>query len=627
MDLGFKLKNADRPHFFEVAIWLVFTLGMMIKCIYFQFNTGISYLNLFNDKNITMLIGTAASIIIISALILLISNKRRFTVMMIFDSILSLLLLADSLYFRYYRNVLSVPCLYQLKLVGSTGDSISSLFRLSDLIYFLDIPLIIPGLILIYKLYPKKIIKKLHRNMKLAISALLLLIGSLVLVLSFNIAGSGMFKYDNNYIINRMGVFYFHCYDIQQFAKNNLLTDKSLSAEESAMILEHLEKRRNADTNDISPLAGTQKDKNLIVVQLEAIQNFLMFSKINGMEVTPNLNRIARESLYFSNAYYQIAGGNTSDAEFLSNCSLYPVEKGSVYFIHPTNKYHSLPWLLKDEGYETFVAHANNSSFWNRNIMYGNVGFDDYFSDVNFEIDSILGWGLEDKSFFTQCVEKLEDKEKFYAFLISLSSHHPYSMFKDFEFDTGKYEGTILGNYLKAANYVDSAIGLLFDQLEEKNMLENTMVVLYGDHFGMSREDFKYSSEFLGVDNNEYNWIKNDGIPLIIYGKGIKPARIEKACGQIDILPTIASLMGLETPYAMGKNLLSDSPGYVILRNGTVITNDFIWMNSTENLYDFDSGRKMDVAPYLNRINELHKDLQISDLILFKNAFSKIDAD
>ncbi|MDD4495889.1 MAG: hypothetical protein PHV32_16385, partial [Eubacteriales bacterium] len=175
-------ENIKEPHYFEVLLWLVFSIGLILKCIYFQFNTGISFESPFSKVNFLMWAATAASVVIISSIILLVSNKRRYTVMIAFDVVLSLLLLSDTLYFRYYRNVLTVPCLYQLKLVGSTGDSITNLFRMSDLMYFVDIVLIITAVILIRKLKPGKIITKLNRKFKLVIAVILLLFASLVMV-------------------------------------------------------------------------------------------------------------------------------------------------------------------------------------------------------------------------------------------------------------------------------------------------------------------------------------------------------------------------------------------------------------------------------------------------------------
>ncbi|WDU84411.1 LTA synthase family protein [Caloramator sp. Dgby_cultured_2] len=143
-----------------------------------------------------------------------------------------------------------------------------------------------------------------------------------------------------------------------------------------------------------------------MVVQLEAFQGFVLERKINGQELTPNLNKLAKDSLVFENYYYQTAWGGTSDAEFLSNVSLLPARDGSVYYQYAGNKYDALPKELKGIGYFTAVMHANRPGFWNRTNMYRALGFDKYESEKDFNIDEIQGMGLSDKSFLNRQLKK-----------------------------------------------------------------------------------------------------------------------------------------------------------------------------------------------------------------------------
>ena len=145
---------------------------------------------------------------------------------------------------------------------------------------------------------------------------------------------------------------------------------------------------------------------------------------------------------------------------------------GAVYFKFPTNIYESLPKMLKQKGYTSYVFHANNPSFWNRTEMYKAIGFDKFINSKNFVLDDQLGWGLSDKSFFRQSLEMIDASKPFYGFFITLSSHHPYNYFDDYDgFDVGDYEDTMTGNYVKAANYVDQAIGQLFDDLKQEGCM------------------------------------------------------------------------------------------------------------------------------------------------------------
>lgn len=608
----------------EIVIWLLFACGMFFKCMYLQSGTGLNTAVTDPSINFRMAIVTIASVLIITGAILLFSNKKRYILLMIVDILLSVLLMFDIIYFRYYKNVLTVPCIAQLGLVGSTGDSISSLFKLNDLVFFADIIPLVIILVMICLARGNKLFVKLKLNVRLAISLFLIAVGTVTMVWFNDGIGKGVFRFDNNYAVKRMGVFYSHCQDVGQFFTNIVFGDKSLNDDEISQITDFLRDPLRNTENTANGYTGTQAGKNLVIIQLEAIQNFLLFSEINGHEVTPNLNRLANESLYFKNTFFQIAGGNTSDAEFVINNSLYPAGKGSVYFLHPSNRYHSLPLIMKNEGYKTIAAHANDADFWNRRVMYGNIGFDNYYIDEDYDLDEIVGWGLSDVSFFRQTLDKLKGEDPFYAFLITLSSHHPYAMFNNYEFDTGKYEGTMMGNYLKASHYLDKSIGAFFEQLKEDGLDKDTLVVIVGDHFGMTKDDFGMVADYLGVPDNPYEWIMNQEVPLIIHGDGIEPAVIEKICAQVDIMPTIANLMGLDSPYTLGKDLLSDLEGYAVLRDGTVITDEYIWLVRNDTLYAYESGKELDYRLFSEEIQKIQNELAISDLVLYKNAFEKI---
>ena len=167
-------------------------------------------------------------------------------------------------------------------------------------------------------------------------------------------------------------------------------------------------------------------------MQLEAIQQFVIGTKFNGKEITPNLNKFINDSAYFENFYYQIGAGNTSDAEFLANTSLYPLNEGAVYFRFPANTYESTANLLKKQGYATYAAHANNPSFWNRMEMYKALGFDKFINSKSLVLDEFLGWGLSDMSFLKQSLNKIDVSRPFYGFFITLSSHYPFNYFEDY---------------------------------------------------------------------------------------------------------------------------------------------------------------------------------------------------
>ncbi|HHV59350.1 MAG TPA: LTA synthase family protein [Clostridiaceae bacterium] len=428
---------------------------------------------------------------------------------------------------------------------------------------------------------------------------------------------------DDNYIISQEGLLYFHYYDMVRFVDENFLKDTELSVEEREKLTKFYEGRQKESDR----FFGEGKGRNVIVVQMEAIQNFLINLEVGDKEVTPNLNRLVNDFVYFNNLFFQVAGGNTSDAEFLSNNSLYPVDNGSVYYRFPNNKFISLPSLLKKEGYYTSVYHAFEREYWNRDEFYKTILFDSYLSKDDFDNTEELGWGLSDKEFLRQTAEFLSQSEQpFYSFIITLSSHHPFSYFQEFdEIDAGELEGTLIGNYLEAAHYVDKAIGAFIQDLKSKGLYDNSIIVLYGDHGAIQRDELELISGLLQIEPNEPEWRKLQEVPLFIRWPGMQDAGVNSTVGgQIDILPTICNILGIKTPFAMGKDLFNTKREYAVFRNHDVVTKQFIYINAKETIYDW-NGNELDLEEYIDEINLLLNELEVSDIILENDAFKNIN--
>ena len=285
-------------------------------------------------------------------------------------------------------------------------------------------------------------------------------------------------KYSNNYIAKKFGVLYSHIDSTRLFISDLVIDDSKLTKEEADLVRKVY---KDNSTKRSVKYRGSASGMNLIVVQMEAIQEFVINRTINGREITPNLNRLAREGLYFENLYCQTADGNTSDAEFIFNTSLYPANEGAVFNLYFENTYHSLAQTLAAKGYDTVSFHGFKPEFYNRDVMHKKLGFKQFVNEEDFVLDDLAGWkcgALSDKSFFRQSLDIMDSmKEPYYAFLITLSSHHPFTWFEDYDFDVGKYEGTYLGNYLKAANYLDSSIGLFMEELERRGLDKRSHVL------------------------------------------------------------------------------------------------------------------------------------------------------
>lgn len=393
----------------ELILWVAVVFAIMIKLFYFQFTTRLNVRPIFTEWNIYMLVSSFGILLIIVSLFILLFNKKRRLMLIILDAILTLLVFSDTIYYRYYYSALSVSVIYQLGLVGSVGDSILKLLKIKDLVFIIDFPFLIGGLFLIKRINRNNI-KPFKLKYRAITAIIVFILGYAAVSYAYKNADKDSFPYDNNYIIRYLGINYYHYYDAKRFIKENYLTDRTLSTEEKTKIENYFNEKPKTTDN----FKGIAKGKNLIIVQVEALQHFVINRKTEaGEEITQNLNKLIKESAYFDNFYFQIGGGNTSDAEFLVNTSLYPAKEGSVYFRFPNNKYHSLGNILKEMDYNTYVFHANNPTFWNRHIMYDSIGFDKFKSNKAYVLDEYVGWGLGDASFYKQSLDSININEPF----------------------------------------------------------------------------------------------------------------------------------------------------------------------------------------------------------------------
>jgi len=569
-----------------------------------------------------MLTASFGMLLIIMGLVMLISNKRRITAMFICYLFLTILLIADTNFYRYYYGIITIPVLFHvnIRLLNSVDQSIFSLFEIKDLIYILDIPVMIAGVILINK----KGVQKINTKKKIIACMLSIILGLSALLTTFFRVDIDAFAHNSNYVTKSLGVLYSHVDATKRYIENTLFNEDELSKEEEQELKEFFSSKQKASEN----YRGIAKGKNLIVVQMEAMQEFVINRSIEGREITPNLNKLIKESLYFDNIYYQVAGGNTSDAEFLCNNSLYPAKEGAVYAIYPENFYYSLPKAMKEQGYTTYAMHGFRPDFWNRQEMYKALGFDVFVSEEDYELDEFAGWesnALSDSSFFRQSVEKIDTSKPFYSFLVTLSSHHPFTYFENYDgFDAGKYEGTYIGNYIKAASYADKCLGEFITNLKKRGLFDNSLLVLYGDHSAVPKHQADELMEFLDTSFSETEWAKLQKVPLIIHCPGLRNGEIESITGgQIDIFPTIANLMGFDAPFAVGKDLLNSDNGYAVFRNGSVITDRYFYDNNIREIYDIKSGTPLNWKDFKDELEGYINELYISDTIIEKDAFRK----
>ena len=334
----------------------------------------------------------------------------------------------------------------------------------------------------------------------------------------------------------------------------------SLSEAEEAEIADFAGQRGHQDNAMSGALAG----KNLILIQLEAIDTWMV-------DYMPNLKAVKEQSLVFSNHYtpaYITAG--TFNTEFIVNAGILPGSSGTPTSVYTRNAFpSSLANLFREQGYTAESFHGSEGGVYNREQIHLNLGYEAYHSGSDM--------GMEDYTMDSDLMvafDDMTDEAPFFTFIITYSGHGPYSDENPIYLahaDEAKAEAARTdGHYVHAvahAKETDAFIGELMDALEEKNLLEDTAVAFYADHYNYYMLDDDLNMDIKGVDS--LNLLQHTD--FFIYSKDLEPGSVEKYTSSIDVLPTLANLFGLRADYAYltGDDAFSQEGGYVFFNDNT----------------------------------------------------------
>jgi len=350
-------------------------------------------------------------------------------------------------------------------------------------------------------------------------------------------------------------------------------------------------------------LFGAAEGRNLIVIQMESIQNLVVDRDYFGQDIMPVLNGMIHNpgTVYFNNFYSQIGSGNTSDAEFAANNSIMASVESYTYQLYQNNYFRGLPWILKEHGYRSYVLHGYKKKFWNREAIYPVLGFERFFSDDDFINDNIEGIGggnivgISDHAFYEQASVYMEEfTQPFYSLLITLSTHHSFKLPEYLrEIKIRPQEDNIVGDYINSAHYTDKCIGEFIELMKEKGLYDNSIFVFYGDHFGLSKADKRIDDTLPGWLGAPYRYDQMMNVPLIIHIPGTDiNAVYENSGGQIDFMPTMAYLLGIEkldTLY-FGQNLFTGEDSIVAVQThmlkGSYIKGDQVFEISRDGIFE-----------------------------------------
>lgn len=615
-----RLKKSASRYVMTNKLFLTYLLFSICGCIILR--------NVTIDKSFSLVsfASEVGMILLVGSFGYFINPKNQYKYYQTWLIIFTIMQIVNSVYYTFYASFASLGELATLKQAETVTDSIFVELRLVDFIYVL-----FP--ILFYYIHSgiKKTsyynyIAKVENGKKMFLSTLLC---SLVfLIFSFINATSSDFsrlskQWNRVYIVERFGIVLYQSNDIFQTIKPKI---SSLFGYEEAnkLYIDYFNNEENLKYNNDNKYTGILEGYNIVYVHLESMQDFLMDLEFNDEEVTPNLNKLAKEGMFFSNFYPQISIGTSSDAEYIMLTGLLPASNGTVFVSYPDNKFVSMATLLKDLGYHTFSMHGNYASMWNRSKIHPNLGYEELIFRDQFVFDEeteTIGLGINDKLFFQQGLEKLAIMENtydnYFGTIITLSNHSPFKYNEAFDYDlsvTYQDSDTLeevktcylceksIGDYIVSSHYADEALGEFINAIKNSENFNNTLFVFYGDHDAkFSHKDLNYlynydyktgelkdekDPAYISYDNYDHNL--NKKTPLILWTKNNKlkskiKGEINNVMGMYDVLPTLLNMLDIDYDYVLGHDIFNiKEDNYVVFPNGNYLTNKVYYNSSAE---------------------------------------------
>lgn len=577
-------------------------------------------------QNILLVFNPIPFALILFGIALFFRGKVSYWIMMIIDWIESIWLFANILYYREFSDFITLGVVKSTGSVSNNlGLSIMKIIRPADFFVFIDV-------LLLTILLLTKVIKVDKRPVRYRQGLISVVSGIILFGLNLGVADKDRPQlltrtFDNNYIVKYLGMNFYAGYNTYQTIKQ---TETRKNAKKSDLDKALKFARKNYLPPNME-YYGKEKGKNVFVIHLESFQQFMIDYKWDGQEVTPNINAFYhnKNTLSFDNFFNQVGQGKTSDAETMLENSLYGLPSGSVMTEYGgSNTFDAMPAILDQHGYTTASFHGDVGSFWNRINTYKAWGYQ-YFFDKNYftsKEDYNVGYGLKDKIFLKQAVNYIQQlPQPFYAKIITLTNHYPYELDKQNQSipKTKTGDDTVDG-YVQTARYLDQSFGEFINYLKKTGLYNNSMIVVYGDHYGISNNHPKAIAQLLGKKSvNSYDLAMFQKVPFMIYGPGLKGGINHAYCGEIDVMPTLLDLLGIkDSQYLMlGQDMLNPKHSQTIaFRDGNFVSPTLskigskVYNNKGENVADKLTNEQ---KKWVNEQQDyVDKQLEISDQVI-----------
>lgn len=386
----------------------------------------------------------------------------------------------------------------------------------------------------------------------------------------------------------------------------------------------------NKTITDKNDYTGMFKDKNLIVIMMESANDIFI-----NQEYYPNFYKLYSEGWSWDNNYSPRNSCATMNNEFSGMTSLYSIYNTCTASKYKNNSYfESIFNLFNKQNYVTFSSHDYTEAYYPRSTIHKNMGSGEYYGVQKLGIsysNEYKNWANDDE--FMEAVLKIIDKktsnkEHFMTWLTTVSSHQPYSVdsiqgdkYYNMTKDTG-YPSDVR-RYMSKLKILDDGLGVLLKGLEDRGILDDTVIVLYGDHYpyGISKE---HLNEVLEYDTEED--MNAEQVPFVIYNSTVEAKKFDQYTFYLNILPTLANLFDLDYDprYYLGTDLFSnDAESLTVFADGSW-KNEVGYYNAKKNKMKYYTDKTY-TTEELNEINnEISTKVNISSTVIKENYFEHL---
>lgn len=594
-------KNNKSVLGFQIILKIIIGFGILFT--FLILDVGMRYLfwrdvGFVSYRSFSPLLFSISYILLLLILMTIFYNKRKI-IYVVFGIMANVYFIAQFLCYKILGNFFSIVNLFS---AGEASDYLEYAFQNVDDKMLILVLLSILSIIIVLILDKKVIISYFYKSKKYKVVSVVI---TLVLFIICRIGGiyklgssvsNGAWDswkiprnvYDNYSNNNRSfmvsGMYEYIFRDAYLYLKKRVNPNTKQNVEDINKYLDTLD--IELEDNDYT---GIFKNKNLIVIMMESIDDWLV-----DEEVMPTLSKLSNSGINFTNRYAPFFGGAmTINSEFASVSGLYSVVSEKAIYNYNNNFDYSLPSLFKENGYIVNSIHMNNAEFYNRKNFHLSLGFDHHFALYNMGLKSDFSFDsniiLDDDSF-----ELIISKDKFMTFITTYSAHVPYSgnsmcdKLKEKNIDLLVEGDEELSCLRLLANDTDKFLELLIKRLDENNLLNDTVLVMFSDHYSYGYSDV---AKIKNTDNN--NLIQHT--PFVIWSNDVNGRVVDAIVDTADIPVILFNMFGIDynPKLYMGTDVFSS------YHENFVYFSDYTWYDGVNYSED------IEVNDYSKKISEI----------------------